>query len=48
MLTHEDGRLGLEARRVEYDTEGYLRATLETDMPHARWWADCWLTPRGS
>ncbi len=48
LLTHEEGRLALELRRVDYDTESFLRSTLETGMPHAQWWADCWVTPRGS
>lgn len=48
LLTHEEGRLALELRRVDYDTESFLRGTLETGMPYAQWWADCWVTPRGS
>ena len=46
LLTHEDGRLALDLRRVDYDTDAYLASTLETGMPHAQWWADCWVRPR--
>jgi predicted phosphodiesterase len=48
LLTHEDGRLALDLRRVDYDTDAYLASTLETGMPHARWWADCWVRRRDS
>ena len=47
LLTHEDGRLALDLRRVDYDADAYLASTLETGMPHAQWWADCWVRPRG-
>ncbi|MGZ4257314.1 MAG: metallophosphoesterase family protein [Gaiellaceae bacterium] len=43
LLTHEEGRLALDLRRVDYDTDAYLASTLETGMPHAQWWADCWV-----
>jgi len=48
LLTHEKGRLAIDLRRVDYDTDAYLASTLETGMPHAQWWADCWVRPRGS
>jgi predicted phosphodiesterase len=48
LLTHEDGRLAVDLRRVDYDTDAYLASTLETGMPHARWWADCWVSRSGS
>jgi predicted phosphodiesterase len=46
LLTHEEGRFALELRRVDYDVDAYLASTLETGMPHAQWWADCWVKPR--
>lgn len=39
----EVGRqLSVDLRRVDYDVEGLLRLTLESGMPHAEWWVECW------
>jgi predicted phosphodiesterase len=42
ILTHVDGQLGVELRRTTYDVGAFLRLALESGMPHARWWVDCW------
>ena len=39
----ENGRLSLDLRRTAYDVEAFLKLSLESGMPHAQWWADCWL-----
>jgi putative phosphoesterase len=42
MLELEDGELSVDLRRVDYDVDGVLKLTLESGVPHARWWVDCW------
>lgn len=42
VLVHEEGQLRVELRRTTYDVEALLRLTLESGMPHAEWWVDCW------
>jgi len=42
VLVHDEGRLHIELRRTTYDVEALLRLSLESGMPHARWWADSW------
>jgi predicted phosphodiesterase len=43
-LVAVDGRgLTLEFRRVPYDIEEMLTAARASGMPHADWWAGCWL-----
>ena len=42
VLVQEDGRLQIELRRTKYDVEALLQLTLDSGMPHARWWVDCW------
>jgi predicted phosphodiesterase len=37
------GGLRLEFRRVPYDVEEMLSAARASGMPHAEWWASCWL-----
>lgn len=48
LLTHDGGRLAVDLRRVDYDTDAYLESTLEIGMPYAQWWADCWVSRSGS
>lgn len=43
ILSVEDGRVSTELRRAPYDVQGLLELALNSGMPHARWWADCWL-----
>lgn len=38
-----DGRLSIELRRSPYDVDAFLAMSLESGMPHAEWWADCWV-----
>jgi predicted phosphodiesterase len=38
------GRLQVDLRRTPYDVSGYLRESRASGMPHAEWWADCWVT----
>ena len=47
----EDGRLSLDLRRTTYDVDAFLEMSLESGMPHAEWWANCWVRedlPAGS
>ena len=44
ILTAELGHLRVELRRTGYDLDGFLGISLGSGMPHARWWADSWLT----
>jgi putative phosphoesterase len=39
----DDGGLRIDLRRVDYDVAGLLRLVLESGVPHARWWVDCWV-----
>jgi predicted phosphodiesterase len=47
VLVHDEGQLRVDLRRTTYDVDALLRLTLESGMPHAQWWVDCW-TDRGS
>jgi putative phosphoesterase len=42
ILAHDDGRLQIDFRRTTYDVDALLELSLESGMPHARWWVDCW------
>ena len=42
IVGHDDGRLHVDLRRTTYDVDALLRLSLESGMPHARWWADTW------
>jgi putative phosphoesterase len=39
-----NGLVSTELRRVPYDVRPLLDAAVESGMPHARWWTNCWLT----
>jgi putative phosphoesterase len=41
ILGYDEGRLRVDLRRTTYDVEALLRLSLESGMPHAQWWADC-------
>jgi putative phosphoesterase len=45
ILGVEDGRVSTELRRAPYDIDAFLALSLESGMPHARWWVDCWERP---
>lgn len=38
-----DGQPSLDLRRTDYDVESVLQLTLESGVPHAEWWVDCWV-----
>jgi putative phosphoesterase len=42
VLVHDERQLRVDLRRTTYDVDAFLRLTLETGMPHAQWWVDCW------
>jgi putative phosphoesterase len=44
VVSVEDGIVSTELRRVPYDVRPLLDRAMARGMPHARWWADCWLT----
>jgi putative phosphoesterase len=44
ILTVEGGLVSTELRRVPYEVRPLLETAVEAGMPHARWWANCWLT----
>jgi predicted phosphodiesterase len=48
VLFHDDGQLRVDLRRTTYDVQALLRLTLESGMPHAQWWVDCWTEGRPS
>jgi putative phosphoesterase len=43
VVTVDDGRLHVDLRRTPFDVEALLRLSRASGMPHAEWWADCWL-----
>src|SRR5919204_4795187 len=43
VLTAADDGVSTELRRAAYDCRALLGLALESGMPHARWWVDCWL-----
>ncbi|HZS23837.1 MAG TPA: metallophosphoesterase family protein [Gaiellaceae bacterium] len=43
LLTADDGDLHVDLRRTTFDVESYLRSARASGMPHADWWADCWV-----
>ncbi|MEK6275952.1 MAG: metallophosphoesterase family protein [Actinomycetota bacterium] len=43
ILSGNDGRLSLDLRRTDFDVDAFLALSLESGMPHAQWWADCWV-----
>jgi putative phosphoesterase len=47
VATAGDDGLTLEFRRVFYDVDELLEAARRSGMPHAEWWASCWLREPG-
>jgi predicted phosphodiesterase len=43
LATVDERGLTLEFRRVPYDVDELLAAARSSGMPHAEWWAGCWL-----
>jgi len=43
VLTTGEGTVRVEFRRTSFDVEAFLRLSRGSGMPHAEWWADCWL-----
>jgi len=43
IVSVEDGIVSTELRRVPYDVRPLLEQAVEIGMPHANWWANCWL-----
>jgi putative phosphoesterase len=44
ILTIGDGQVRVDLRRTPYDVDALLELSLCSGMPHARWWADSWLS----
>jgi len=44
ILTVENGRISTELRRAPYDVPGLLELARDSGMPHAEFWAGCWLS----
>lgn len=42
IVTWQDGRLGLDFRRVAYDLAELRAAVRASDMPHSDWWLQDW------
>jgi predicted phosphodiesterase len=43
VVTAENGRLQVDLRRTTFDVEALLAISRTSGMPHAEWWADCWI-----
>ena len=43
VVSADDGRLQVDLRRTTFDVEALLGISRSSGMPHAEWWADCWL-----
>ena len=44
LTSGDDGRLGIELRRVPFDLAAHLAAARASGMPHAEWYASDWIT----
>jgi putative phosphoesterase len=42
IVAGDDGHLSIELRRTPFDVDAFLELSLESGMPHAEWWANCW------
>lgn len=42
ILSYDEGKLRVDLRRTTYDVDALLQLTLDSGMPHAQWWVDCW------
>jgi putative phosphoesterase len=43
IVSAERERLHVELRRTAFDVDAHLRLSRASGMPHAEWWADCWV-----
>ncbi|HZO61377.1 MAG TPA: metallophosphoesterase family protein [Gaiellaceae bacterium] len=43
IVTAEDGRLHVDMRRTTFDVAALLELSRSSGMPHAEWWAGCWV-----
>jgi diadenosine tetraphosphatase ApaH/serine/threonine PP2A family protein phosphatase len=43
IVGENDGRLSMELRQTPFDVDALLAMSLESGMPHAEWWANCWV-----
>jgi predicted phosphodiesterase len=43
IVTGADGRLQVDLRRTTFDVAALLELSRSSGMPHADWWASCWL-----
>ena len=43
IVSADDGRLQVDLRRTTFDVDAHLRLSRASGMPHAEWWADCWV-----
>jgi len=43
IVTADDGRLHVDLCRTTFDVDSFLRFSRTSGMPHADWWADCWV-----
>jgi predicted phosphodiesterase len=43
IVTADDGRLHVDLRRTTFDVAALLAISRASGMPHAEWWAGCWL-----
>lgn len=39
----DNGQLSIDLRRTPFDVDAFLAMSLESGMPHAEWWANCWV-----
>ena len=39
----DNGQLSIDLRRTPFDVDAFLELSLESGMPHAEWWANCWV-----
>ena len=44
VLSYDEGRLAVDFHRTPFDVEALLEISLESGMPHARWWNASWRT----
>ena len=43
VVTADAEQLHVDLRRTRFDVGAFLRMSRTSGMPHAEWWADCWL-----
>jgi putative phosphoesterase len=43
IVSVDDEQLSMELRQTPFDVDAFLALSLESGMPHAEWWASCWV-----